>query len=157
MHQITGIICIVSIHLLWPSPSVELRLRIAWWLSISFFKEIPYPWSPWTIPLDLYVLCSQADLSLKAARGQTAMTFALTNGCNAIVDILDKHQAILDAEEAEGKSLEETGFALHFRYLPEEHLAIICSLRLRLRVFFPQHRRNVWMFRSHLEVLASTV
>jgi hypothetical protein len=28
------------------------------------------------------------------------MTFALTNGCNAIVDILDKHQAILDAEEA---------------------------------------------------------
>ena len=43
---------------------------------------------------------SQADLSLKAARGQTAMTFALTNGCNAIVDILDKQQAILDAEEA---------------------------------------------------------
>ena len=37
---------------------------------------------------------------MKAARGQTAMTFALTNGCNAIVDILDKHQAILDAEEA---------------------------------------------------------
>lgn len=43
---------------------------------------------------------SQADLALRAARGQTAMTFALTNGCNAIVDILDKHQAILDAEEA---------------------------------------------------------
>ena len=45
-------------------------------------------------------MCSQADLAVKAARGQTAMTFALTNGCNAIVDILDKHQAILDAEEA---------------------------------------------------------
>ena len=28
------------------------------------------------------------------------MTFALTNGCNAIVDMLEKHQAILDAEEA---------------------------------------------------------
>ena len=42
----------------------------------------------------------EADLAVKAARGQTAMTFALTNGCNAIVDILDKHQAILDAEEA---------------------------------------------------------
>ena len=39
-------------------------------------------------------------MNARAARGQTAMTFALTNGCNAIVDILDKHQAILDAEEA---------------------------------------------------------
>mmetsp|Transcript_1534 Transcript_1534/g.1647 ORF Transcript_1534/g.1647 Transcript_1534/m.1647 type:complete len:424 (-) Transcript_1534:98-1369(-) len=46
------------------------------------------------------LLDCEADLSLKAARGQTAMTFALTNGCNAIVDILDKQQAILDAEEA---------------------------------------------------------
>ena len=39
-------------------------------------------------------------MNVKAARGQTAMTFALTNGCNAIVDMLEKHQAILDAEEA---------------------------------------------------------
>ena len=46
------------------------------------------------------VAFGEADLAVKAARGQTAMTFALTNGCNAIVDILDKHQAILDAEEA---------------------------------------------------------
>ncbi|CAK8997717.1 Putative ankyrin repeat protein FPV244 [Durusdinium trenchii] len=46
------------------------------------------------------LLDCEADLLVKAARGQTAMTFALTNGCNAIVDILDKHQAILDAEEA---------------------------------------------------------
>ena len=42
----------------------------------------------------------KADMNVKAARGQTAMTFALTNGCNAIVDMLEKHQAILDAEEA---------------------------------------------------------
>merc|ERR1712084_205780 len=42
----------------------------------------------------------EADMNVKAAKGQTAMTFALTNGCNAIVDILEKHQAILDAEEA---------------------------------------------------------
>ena len=40
-------------------------------------------------------------MNVKAARGQTAMTFALTNGCNAIVDMLEKHQAILDAEEAQ--------------------------------------------------------
>merc|ERR1711920_872229 len=42
----------------------------------------------------------EADMNIKAARGQTAMTFALTNGCNAIVDILEKHKALLDAEEA---------------------------------------------------------
>merc|ERR1712039_475251 len=42
----------------------------------------------------------EADMNIKAAKGQTAMTFALTNGCNAIADILEKHQAILDAEEA---------------------------------------------------------
>eukprot|EP00438_Fugacium_kawagutii_P007980 Skav221225 [mRNA] locus=scaffold2467:316786:324747:+ [translate_table: standard] len=53
------------------------------------------------------LLDCEADLSLKAARGQTAMTFALTNGCNAIVDILDKQQAILDAEEALGGEEEE--------------------------------------------------
>merc|ERR1712066_4563 len=41
----------------------------------------------------------EADMNIKAAKGQTAMTFALTNGCNAIIDILEKHQAILDAEE----------------------------------------------------------
>lgn len=45
------------------------------------------------------LLDCEADLAVKAARGQTAMTFALTNGCNAIVDILDKHQTILDAED----------------------------------------------------------
>ena len=50
------------------------------------------------------LLDCEADLMLKAARGQTAMTFALTNGCNAIVDILDKQQAILDAEQAQARS-----------------------------------------------------
>jgi len=49
----------------------------------------------------------EADMNLKAARGQTAMTFALTNGCTAIVDILEKHQMILDAEEA--KRIKEKG------------------------------------------------
>lgn len=49
----------------------------------------------------------EADMSIKAARGQTAITFALTNGCNAIVDILEKHQALLDAEEA--KRIKERG------------------------------------------------
>merc|ERR1712060_384278 len=49
----------------------------------------------------------EADMSIKAARGQTAMTFALTNGCNAIVDILEKHKALLDAEEA--KKIKERG------------------------------------------------
>jgi len=48
-----------------------------------------------------------ADMNLKAARGQTAMTFALTNGCSAIIDILEKHQMILDAEEA--KAIKERG------------------------------------------------
>merc|ERR1719277_2668278 len=48
-----------------------------------------------------------ADMNIKAARGQTAMTFALTNGCSAIVDILEKHQMILDAEEA--KAIKEKG------------------------------------------------
>lgn len=49
----------------------------------------------------------EADMNIKAARGQTAMTFALTNGCSAIVDILEKHQMILDAEEA--KRIKEKG------------------------------------------------
>merc|ERR1712066_1064794 len=49
----------------------------------------------------------EADMNLKAARGQTAMTFALTNGCNAIVDIFDRHRALLDAEEA--KRIKERG------------------------------------------------
>merc|ERR1712060_660072 len=49
----------------------------------------------------------EADMNIKAHRGQTAMTFALTNGCNAIVDILEKHQALLDAEEA--KRIKERG------------------------------------------------
>jgi len=42
----------------------------------------------------------EADMNLKANRGQTAMTFALTNGCSAIVDILERHQMLLDREEA---------------------------------------------------------
>lgn len=56
----------------------------------------------------------EADMSVKANRGQTAMTFALTNGCNAIVDILERHQMLLDREEqarikekGEGKAEEE--------------------------------------------------
>jgi len=49
----------------------------------------------------------EADMNIKAHRGQTAMTFALTNGCSAIVDILEKHQMILDAEEA--KRIKERG------------------------------------------------
>jgi len=49
----------------------------------------------------------EADMNIKAARGQTAMTFALTNGCSAIVDILEKHQMIRDAEEA--KRIKERG------------------------------------------------
>merc|ERR1712066_290682 len=49
----------------------------------------------------------EADMNAKAAKGQTAATFALTNGCNAIIDILEKHQAILDAEEA--KRIREKG------------------------------------------------
>lgn len=56
----------------------------------------------------------EADMNVKANRGQTAMTFALTNGCNAIVDILERHQMLLDREEAkrikekgEGKAEEE--------------------------------------------------
>jgi len=49
----------------------------------------------------------EADMNVKAARGQTAMTFALTNGCTAIADMLEKHQAILDAEEA--KRIKERG------------------------------------------------
>jgi len=53
------------------------------------------------------LLDCEADMNVKAARGQTAMTFALTNGCNAIVDMLEKHQAILDAEEA--KRIKERG------------------------------------------------
>lgn len=57
------------------------------------------------------LLDCEADLAVKAARGQTAMTFALTNGCNAIVDILDKHQAILDAEEA--RRIKEKGEGCH--------------------------------------------
>merc|ERR1712194_84634 len=43
----------------------------------------------------------EADMSLKANRGQTAMTFALTNGCTAIVDILERHQMLLDKEAGE--------------------------------------------------------
>lgn len=57
------------------------------------------------------LLDCEADLAVKAARGQTAMTFAFTNGCNAIVDILDKHQAILDAEEA--RRIKEKGEGCH--------------------------------------------
>mmetsp|Transcript_66765 Transcript_66765/g.157232 ORF Transcript_66765/g.157232 Transcript_66765/m.157232 type:complete len:434 (+) Transcript_66765:57-1358(+) len=53
------------------------------------------------------LLDCEADMHVAAARGQTAMTFALTNGCNAIVDMLEKHQAILDAEEA--KRIKEQG------------------------------------------------
>jgi len=49
----------------------------------------------------------EADMNIKAARGQTAMTFALTNGCSAIADILESHQMILDAEEA--KRIKEQG------------------------------------------------
>lgn len=49
----------------------------------------------------------EADMNIKAARGQTAITFALTNGNNSIVDILEKHQMILDAEEA--KRIKEQG------------------------------------------------
>lgn len=49
----------------------------------------------------------EADMNLTAKRGQTAMTFALTNGCNGICDILDRHQSILDAEEA--KRIKERG------------------------------------------------
>lgn len=49
----------------------------------------------------------EADMNIKAARGQTAITFALTNGCSAIVDILERHQMILDAEEA--KRIKEKG------------------------------------------------
>lgn len=49
----------------------------------------------------------EADMNIKAARGQTAMTFALTNGCAAIVDILERHKALLDAEEQ--KRIKEQG------------------------------------------------
>merc|ERR1711977_737528 len=49
----------------------------------------------------------EADMNIKANRGQTAMTFALTNGCNAIVDILERHQMLLDREEA--KRIKEKG------------------------------------------------
>merc|ERR1712176_1299531 len=49
----------------------------------------------------------EADMNIKANRGQTAMTFALTNGCTAIVDILERHQMILDREEA--KRIKEKG------------------------------------------------
>lgn len=41
-----------------------------------------------------------ANMNIKADRGQTAQTFALTNGCDAIVDILERHSMLLDAEEA---------------------------------------------------------
>lgn len=49
----------------------------------------------------------EADMNIKANRGQTAMTFALTNGCSAIVDILESHQMLLDREEA--KRIKEKG------------------------------------------------
>merc|ERR1712216_78104 len=53
------------------------------------------------MPRRAYMLLDyEADMSIKANRGQTAMTFALTNGCNAIVDILERHQMLLDREEA---------------------------------------------------------
>merc|ERR1711988_1621223 len=42
----------------------------------------------------------EADMSIQANRGQTAMTFALTNGCDAIVDILERHQMLLDRDAA---------------------------------------------------------
>jgi len=48
-----------------------------------------------------------ADMYVKADRGQTAQTFALTNGCDTIVDILDRHSMLLDAEEA--RRLKEQG------------------------------------------------
>ncbi|CAE8640493.1 unnamed protein product, partial [Polarella glacialis] len=60
--------------------------------------------SPDTVKM---LLDYEADMNVKAARGQTAMTFALTNGCNAIIDILEKHHTILDAEEA--KRIKERG------------------------------------------------
>merc|ERR1719387_2263448 len=50
----------------------------------------------------------EADMNIQANRGQTAMTFALTNGNNAIVDILEKHKMIKDKErEDEQKKLAE--------------------------------------------------
>jgi len=49
----------------------------------------------------------EADMNIKASRGQTALTFALTNGCNAIADILERHKMLLDQEAA--KKLKEKG------------------------------------------------
>lgn len=40
----------------------------------------------------------RADMTLQANRGQTAMTFALTNGCDAIVDVLERHKMLLDKD-----------------------------------------------------------
>merc|ERR1712048_1035849 len=51
----------------------------------------------------------EADMNVKAHRGQTAMTFALTNGNNAIVDILEKHKMLLDREAQDRKQLKANG------------------------------------------------
>merc|ERR1712196_105542 len=71
----------------------------------------------------------EADMNIKANRGQTAMTFALTNGCNAIVDILERHQMLLDREEA--KRLKEKGEGK----ADEEELELDLS---------PQHPKPAW-------------
>lgn len=63
-----------------------------------------------------------ADINMKADRGQTAHTFALTNGCDAIVDILDRHSMLLDAEEA--RHLKEQGERAGGAEVAETELAL---------------------------------
>merc|ERR1719217_1978901 len=42
------------------------------------------------------LLDAKANMAIQGNRGQTALMYALTNGCNEIADVLHEHQALLD-------------------------------------------------------------
>merc|ERR1719382_1107485 len=70
----------------------------------------------------------EADMNIKAIRGQTATSFALTSNYNAVVDILERHKALLYAEQATRVG-EGGGAAVHGEGIPEAQAGAAGALR----------------------------